>query len=75
MYKCNTDVGVSFFQETVDGRPKIIDIYDATGSGDVDTSTIVETKDGEITGLTGRNLKVTRLTYLLGEMFCVTGSS
>ena len=46
------------FQQTPDGETKIIDLYDATGAGDVDTSTVVEAKDGEITGLTGRKLKV-----------------
>lgn len=46
-------------QVTSDGKPKIIDMMDATGAGDVDTSAVVETDgQGFIIGLTGNKLKV-----------------
>lgn len=36
----------------------MIERFDCSGAGDVDTSTIVKAKDGEIQGLSGRKLKV-----------------
>ena len=47
---------------TPNGRIKVTDLIDATGSGDTDTSTIEEAKDGQITGLSGRSLKVNVLS-------------
>ena len=45
-------------KETPDGRRKIVDLIDASGSGDVDTSTVCEAVDGCLTGVTGRKLQV-----------------
>ncbi|CAL1545565.1 unnamed protein product, partial [Lymnaea stagnalis] len=45
-------------QVTSDSKPKIIDLVDCTGAGDVDTSAIVTAADGIITGLTGRTLNI-----------------
>ena len=47
-----------FYKETPDGQQKIIYLIDASGSGDVDASTVAEAVDGCVTGLTGRKLMV-----------------
>ena len=52
------DPGVEGLQKTPDGRPKIVDVVDATGSGDVVTSTVLQAQDGKLVGLTGRTLTV-----------------
>lgn len=52
------DPGAAGLQKTPDGRPKIIDLVDATGSGDVDTSTTVKAVEGVVTGLSGRKLRI-----------------
>ena len=49
---------VLILKETPDGRRKIVDLIDASGSGDVDTSTVCEAVDGCLIGVTGRKLQV-----------------
>ncbi|RLU16741.1 hypothetical protein DMN91_010941 [Ooceraea biroi] len=52
------DPGAPGMQTTSDGKPKIIERFDCSGAGDVDTSKVVQAPDGYIIGLTGRKLKV-----------------
>jgi tripeptidyl-peptidase-2 len=55
------DPGAIGLQRTSDGRPKVIDLVDATGAGDVNTTKVVTLKkeDGNIIqGLSGRTLTV-----------------
>lgn len=54
-----------FLKETPDGRRKIVDLIDASGSGDVDTSTVCEAVDGCLTGVTGRKLQVYVLSVIV----------
>jgi len=58
------DPGAIGLQKTSDGKPKVIDIVDTTGSGDLDTSTIVEGKiEGDyvtIKSISGKQLKLSK---------------
>ena len=58
IFDTGVDPGVVGLQTTPDGRPKVIDIVDATGSGDVDMSKVVTQENGQVTGLSGRVLKL-----------------
>ena len=56
------DPGAAGLSITSEGKPKLYDIIDTTGSGDVDTSKQVTTENDAsgdfITGLTGRRLNI-----------------
>ena len=52
------DPGAEGFQQTSDLSPKLVDLVDATGSGDVDTSAIAPIEEGKVKGLSGRLLSL-----------------
>lgn len=59
-FGCVADPGAPGLAVTSDGRPKIVDIVEATGSGDVEMYAERTTREGEssIVGLTGRTLRL-----------------
>ncbi|KAJ0970189.1 hypothetical protein J5N97_023066 [Dioscorea zingiberensis] len=57
IFDSGVDPAASGLQVTSDGKPKILDVLDCTGSGDVDTSKVVKADaDGYIVGASGARL-------------------
>ncbi|KAJ3680504.1 hypothetical protein LUZ60_016782 [Juncus effusus] len=57
IFDSGVDPAAAGLQETPDGKPKILDVIDCTGSGDVDTSKVVKADDdGCIVGASGAKL-------------------
>lgn len=54
----------ALFQRTSTGEIKVIERFDCSGCGDVDTSTTCEVVDGCIIGITGRKLQVCFYVYI-----------
>ncbi|KAH6782852.1 tripeptidyl peptidase ii [Perilla frutescens var. hirtella] len=59
IFDSGVDPAAAGLEVTSNGKPKILDVIDCTGSGDVDTSTIVKADDnGCIRGTSGNSLVV-----------------
>ncbi|KAJ8623922.1 hypothetical protein MRB53_032452 [Persea americana] len=59
IFDSGVDPAAAGLQVTSDGKPKIIDVLDCTGSGDIDTSKVVKADaDGYIMGASGTPLVI-----------------
>lgn len=59
IFDSGVDPAAAGLRVTSDGKPKVIDVIDCTGSGDVDTSTVVKADDNCcITGASGASLVI-----------------
>ncbi|KAL2642830.1 hypothetical protein R1flu_010417 [Riccia fluitans] len=61
IFDSGVDPAAAGLETTSDGRPKIIDVVDCTGSGDIDTSSVVKAdNDGYISGASGARLQINK---------------
>lgn len=58
IFDTGVDPGAAGLALTSDGKPKVIDLVDATGSGDVEMSAVRKLQNSSVMGLSGRVLKL-----------------
>ncbi|OQR76824.1 tripeptidyl-peptidase 2-like [Tropilaelaps mercedesae] len=58
IFDSGVDPRATGLQTTTDGKPKVIQLLDGSGAGDVDMRTQVTPENGVITGISGRKLQI-----------------